>query len=157
VLAYCAAAAPDAPSGIWRMPDDNDHNSEQANLFDEFQVVYSYSRKQAVEDGIQIDVSSIAKEAGFKFPVFVTRGVWEKYILVPDGITDQDEAGRLWDVLWMLKFQARRSEGSTIRFQLHVRNEEAGEPTLVTLKSICGPRDIDDPSPAITILLLDED
>ena len=139
------------------MPDNNQPGEPATNPFDEFRVVYSYSRKQAIEDGLQIDVSSVAKEAGFKFPVFVTRGVWEKYILVPDGITDQDEAGRLWDVLWMLKFQARRSEGATIRFQLHVRNEEAGEPTLVTLKSICGPLDIDDPSPAITVLLLDED
>jgi hypothetical protein len=139
------------------MPDDNDHNGEQANLFDEFQVVYSYSRKQAIEDGLQIDVSSVAKEAGFKIPVFVTRGVWEQYVIVPDGITDQDEVGRLGDILWMLKVHARRTEGATIRFQLHVRNKEAGKPALVTLKSICGPRDIDDPSPAITILLLDED
>ena len=154
------ADSPVAPFGIWRMPDDNhsEQPGEPANHpFDEFPIVYSYSRKQAIEDGGQIDVSTVAKEAGFRFPVFMTRGVWEQYVRVPEGISDQDEAGRLWDILWMLKFQARRSEGSTIRFQVHVRNEEAGGPTLVTLKSICGPRDLDDPSPAITILLLDED
>ena len=138
------------------MPDHN-HQGESANPFDDFPVVYSYSRKQAVEDGVQIDVSNVAKEAGFKPLVFLTRGVWEQYVRVPEGISDQDEAGRLYDILWMLKFQARRSEGATIRFQLHVRNEDAGTPKLVTLKSICGPLDIDDPAPAITVLLLDED
>jgi hypothetical protein len=104
-------------------------------------------------------VSTVAKEAGFKFPVFVTRGVWEKYVRVPDGVTDQDEAGRLWYILNLLRFQIRKSEGGDIlHFHLHVRNDNRrGTPPLVTLKSICGPLDIDDPAPSITILLPGED
>jgi len=45
-----------------------------------------------------------------------------------------------------------------MRFQLHVRNDNRDRtPPLVTLKAVCGPRDIDDPAPAITVMLCDED
>jgi hypothetical protein len=43
-------------------------------------VIHAYSRANAIEDGVLIDVSSVAKEAGFKIPVAVTSGVWERYI-----------------------------------------------------------------------------
>jgi hypothetical protein len=39
-------------------------------------IIYSYTRKQTIEDGQQRDVSATAAEAGIKFPVFVTNGVW---------------------------------------------------------------------------------
>ena len=34
-------------------------------------VIYSYTRKQAIADGFQVDVSTVAKEAGIRFPVFL--------------------------------------------------------------------------------------
>ena len=43
-------------------------------------------------------------------------------------------------------------------FRLHVRNDNRDRtPPLVTLKAVCGPRDIDDPAAAITVLMADED
>jgi hypothetical protein len=33
-------------------------------------IIYSYTRKQTIEDGQQRDVSATAAEAGIKFPVF---------------------------------------------------------------------------------------
>jgi hypothetical protein len=48
---------------------------------------------------VQVDVTKTAQEAGIKFPVFLTRGVFETYVAVPEGVTGQDEAGRLWDVV----------------------------------------------------------
>jgi hypothetical protein len=43
-------------------------------------------------------------------------------------------------------------------FGLHVRNDNRDRtPPLVNLKAVCGPRDSDDPAPAITIMLRDED
>jgi hypothetical protein len=93
------------------------------------------------------------------------------YVEVPDGMDGfQDRAGRLWDILWIFSVAARSFPGSEMRFEFicqlpddgHWPSNEtsAGEgPTqrLVTLKSMIGPADIDDPSPAITILLPDED
>jgi len=130
----------------------------QDNPFAGAEMLYAYTRKDALNDGVQIDVSSVAREAGLKFPVFLTRAVWDKYVRVPDGVRCQDETGRLWDVVWMLRCAARRTVGSEMRFQLHVRNDNRDRtPPLVTLKAVCGPLDIDDPQPAITVLLPDED
>ena len=76
-------------------------------------VIFSYTRAQAIEDGILVDVSETAREAGFKIPVAVTRGVWDRLIALPDGYQGfQDERGRLWDVLWMAHYYARRASNS---------------------------------------------
>ena len=125
---------------------------------DDFYVIHVYTRAQAIEDGVLIDVTETAKEAGFRVPVALTAAVWAEYVAVPDGVEAQDEAGRLWDVLWMCRFgiASTKGQGSVIRFSLHVRNDNrAGEPPLVTLKAICGPDD--DGAPCVTILLPDED
>ncbi len=39
-------------------------------------VLSAYTRAQAIEDGILVDVSETAREAGFTIPVAVTRTVW---------------------------------------------------------------------------------
>ena len=73
-------------------------------------VIFSYTRAQAIEDGILVDVSETAREAGFKIPVAVTRTVWERLIALPEGYQGfQDERGRLWDVVWMAHYYARRA------------------------------------------------
>jgi hypothetical protein len=84
--------------------------------------------------------------------------VWESYVRVPEGVQCQDEKGRLWDIVWMLRHAARRTRGSQMLFRFHVRNDNRERtPPLVTLKAVCGALDIDDPRPAITILLPEED
>lgn len=118
-------------------------------------VIHSYSRAQAIDDGILVDVSATAREAGIKFPVAMTRTVWTQYVEVPRNVICQDEAGRLWDILWMLKCAARNG-GSEILYKLHVRNDNRDRtPPLVTLKAMCGPGD--DMAPVITIMLPEED
>jgi hypothetical protein len=122
------------------------------------EVIYSYTRKQAVADGEQVDVSTVATEAGIRFPVFLTRAVFEAYVTVPPGVSGQDEAGRLWDVVWMLRFAIRKAaQGqSRLPFALYVRNDNRA-PRLVKLIAMCGALDMDDPQPAITVMLPDED
>ena len=122
------------------------------------EVISSYSRAQAIEDGVFVDVSATAKEAGIKFPVAMTRTVWGKYVEVPLGVKCQDERGRLWDIFWMFRCAAARFNGDTLLFKLYVRNHNRERLTsrdLVTLKAICGPGD--DAEPVMTIMLPDED
>lgn len=120
------------------------------------EVIYAYSRAQALEDGVLIDVSSVAKEAGFKYPVALTQAVWAKYVEVPQGIIAQDEQGRLWDILRMARNEIRKNSGprQELLFQLHVRNDNQNRTPLVTLKGCCGPGDAGEP--VITIMLPDE-
>ena len=122
------------------------------------EVIYSYSRSQAVADGVQVEVTKTAQEAGIRFPVFLTRAVYDQFVTVPEGVTAQDEAGRLWDIVWMLRFAIMRSTGHTDRVPvaLYVRNDNRAA-KLIKLIAVAGPNDIDDPSPAITVMLPDED
>ena len=120
-------------------------------------IIYAYTRKQAVEDGEQVDVSTTAAEAGIRFPVFLTRRVFDAYVTVPPNVTTQDEAGRLWDIVWMLRFAIRKRNGQArLPFALYVRNDNR-RPRLVKLIASCGALDMDDPQPAITVMMPDED
>jgi hypothetical protein len=125
-------------------------------MFSEDDIIHTYTRAQAIEDGFLVDVSTTAQEAGLRFPVALTRTVWGQYVEFPDGVEGQDEAGRLWDILWMLAAAIRGSkdQGDTLNFQLYVRNDNR-RPKLVTLKAVCGPND--DASPCITVMLPEED
>ena len=121
------------------------------------EIVYAYTRKQALADGVQVDVSETAREAGIRFPVFLTRTVFDAYVAVPPKVEGQDEAGRLWDIVWMLRFAIRGSRSGVDRLPvaLYVRNDNR-RPKLVKLVATCGPLDIEDPQPAITVMLPDE-
>jgi hypothetical protein len=124
-----------------------------------FDIIYSYTRSQAIADGLQIEVTKTAAEAGICFPVFITRGVYDQYVAVPAGVTGQDEAGRLWDVVWMLRFAIIRAKPGNSRmiFALYVRNSDSHPARLVKLIAAAGAVDIDDPRPAITVMLPEED
>jgi hypothetical protein len=121
-------------------------------------VVYAYTRKQAVADGQQVEVSTLATEAGIRFPVFLTRTVFDQFVTVPEGVEGQDETGRLWDILTMLRHAIRRTQPgqSRLPFALYVRNDNRA-PRLIKLIAACGPLDMDDPRPAITVMLPGED
>jgi hypothetical protein len=128
-------------------------------------LIYTYTRAQALADGVQVDVTTTAREAGITFPVFLTRAVFDQYVTVPPGVAAQDEAGRLWDIVWMLRFAILRARPGTtggkcgshrIPVALYVRNDNH-RARLVKLVATCGPLDLDDPRPAITVMLPDED
>lgn len=121
-------------------------------------VISSYSRKQAIEDGVLVDVSSVAKEAGYRWPVAMTRTAWAQYVEVPKGVTCQDEQGRLWDILWMGRAAIKQANGDAVGFQLYVRNHNRDKLThrdLITLRATVTPGD--DGEPVITIMLPGED
>ena len=144
------------PDSINSQPSPNNDNGQSGSDFGP--VIYSYTRAQAVADGVQVEVTKTALEAGISFPVFLTRGVFDRYVAVPEGVTAQDEAGRLWDVVWMLRFAILRSRPGVQRIPvaLYVRNDDRAA-RLVKLIATCGPLDIDEPQPAITVMLPDED
>jgi hypothetical protein len=137
----------------------------------EWKIIASYTRAQALSDGVQVAIPrEITKEAGIKYPMYFTQRVYAKYVSVPDGMDFQNEDGRLWDILYMFAMQARKSTSSVLLFEFVCYLPDNSDWTiyericegnlllsLVTLKALIGPLDIDDPNPAITILLPDED
>jgi hypothetical protein len=132
-------------------PNDN-------NPFADADIIYRYTRKQAIEDGVLVDLSRWASETGFRIPVACTQAIWSDYIEPPEGTLDagQSQRGRAHDVLWMLYLAIKRSLAgeSELRFEVIFLNQKLEHET-VTLKAVCGPGD--EGEPVMTILLPHED
>lgn len=128
------------------------------NPFDGMPISYSYSRAQAIEDGVLIDLSPWARETGFTIPAACTAAVWNQHV-VPPGDTQklgQSERGRAHDMLWMLYHTIRSQPGVADRLLYDVIVVDAGgRQQTVTLKAVCGPGDRGEP--VMTILKIDED
>ena len=69
------------------------------------EVISTYSRAQALDDGVLVDAGAMAKEAGFRWTVAITAAAWTDCVAWTDADSErqvrQDESGRLWDVLFM--------------------------------------------------------
>lgn len=137
--------------------------NEKQTVTDPFgDVIYSYTRAQAIEDGVLVDVSETAREAGFRWPVAMTAAAWADCVAWSEEDNQQavcqDESGRLWDVLWMALNAIRSANGGTqIEYQLYrvPRDGKSIEARLTSLKLVCGPGDAGEP--VITIMLPGED
>jgi hypothetical protein len=126
-------------------------------MFENADLIHRYTRADAIRDGVLIDVSAVAREAGIPYPVALTAAAWERCVAVPLGVLCQDEAGRLWDVLFLLASAARRGgAGPEVRYAVHVRNDNSDRtPPLVRLKALCHAGDQGEP--VVTVMLPDED
>lgn len=107
-------------------------------------VVYSYTHAQPLEDGNLEDVSTVAKEAGWKYPVALTAALWSAVETIPKAHNYHDVQGRLWDVLYMASLMARKSQGSRFVFELILFREESRK-KFVQLVADCGPGDQGEP------------
>jgi len=136
-------------------------NADAESIFGD--LIYSYTRTQAIEDGVLVDAGPMAQEAGFKWPVALTSAVWEDCVAWNDADserqTHQDESGRLWDVLFMAAHavRARANAGAQLLFELYrvPRDGRSTDAELTKLKLVLSPGD--DGEPVMTILLPNED
>ena len=126
------------------------------SLLNQFDVIYTYTRKQAIEDGVLVDVSQTAKEAGINFPVALTSAVWDMYVVPSEKLQGcgQSISGRLWDLLWMFRLKAMRTNKSLLYFSC-LFLDESEKLEEVKFKALCGPGD--NAEPVITIMLPGED
>lgn len=110
-----------------------------------------------IDDGVLVDMSRLAREAGFRLPVAVTQGV--RAVLNPTKELEaagQDMIGRAWDMLTILRHAIRGASATDeIRFApLFIR--EPGEKVVPTeLRAKCGPGD--EAEPVIIVMLKGED
>lgn len=121
-------------------------------MFEDADLIHCYTRADAIADGVLVDVTATAREAGFRVPVALTQAAWGDCVFWSaedntDGIY-QDESGRLWDVLWMASLSARSNKGvSQLSFVvLRIpRGSTTGEPQPVSLLMDIGPGDQGEP------------
>jgi hypothetical protein len=124
-----------------------------------FEVIYTYTRQQAIEDGILIDLTSNFKNETrmFKWPVACTSAVW---VLVEEAAEADcvELAVYVWDLsyLALLAIKALRNSGNPeLLFSVMLPLRDNIVPTQ--LKMVCGPAGPTDPSPCLTIMLPEED
>lgn len=127
------------------------------NPWADAEVISVYTRAQALEDGVLVDLTDWAREAGFKIPVAVTRGVWN--VLKPSKDLEaagEDVVGRAWDMFTILLHAIR---GASVGDEVHFAplfTQEPGQPAEpVEMWSRCGPGDRAEP--VITVMLRGED
>ena len=159
-----AAARPRIPTaGESTMSDTQPTTPEHQT---EWPVIYAYTRAEALADGVLVDVTSAAREAGFKVPTAVTAAVFDECIEwtesdAEQSRTHQDQKGRLWDVVYLAAIKARTLVKRGVRqnqvtFQLDVVPRPGRtHPRRRTLKLVIGPGD--NHEPVATIMLPDED
>ena len=130
-------------------------------MFSNAEVISVYTRKQAIEDGVLIDVTKTATEAGFCLHTVVTQAVWNECVAWSDKDskrqTHQDESGRLWDVLFMATIAARiHHDSSEVLYKISCvpRGGRGRLPRTLELKLNIGPGD--NGESVITIMLPDE-
>jgi hypothetical protein len=99
--------------------------------------IFSYTRAQALADGVLVDVTETAKEAGFKLPVAITEALHSR--LTPtkaDQSLGQDYEGT-----------------DTVNYTVVLQEAEAqsGQPQNIDLRlrAVCGPGD--EGEPVVTI------
>ena len=94
-------------------------------------VAFGYSRRQALADGVLVDVTRQASPAemhgGFLVPVAVTATLWAAIEAIPASLAGiADARGRLHDVLWMAALAVRRGRngprdgGPSLTFAIHL-------------------------------------
>ena len=103
-------------------------------------VISSYSRAQAHNDGVLVDVTSDETRRLYKFPVSITAGL-RAALSKGAGSDPATFAARLWDVLYMGSVASRvhRDAGSDLFYSVKVGCE------VVSIWANCGPSDNAEP------------
>lgn len=109
------------------------------------EVIYSYTRAQALADGVLVDVSREGRAAGFKYPVAVSAAVHASLEELAEKTGMPLPLVRVL-VLGTMAQRAKQTDGS--RFEVPDWN---GEPLVFD----CGPGD--DASPVLTLMRREDD
>jgi uncharacterized protein DUF6573 len=130
---------------------------QTVNPWEGVEVISAYTRAQALEDGVLVDITAWAREAGFTFPIAVTSGVWEVLKPSPELEADgEDVVGRGWDMLTILRESIRgAARTDEVHFAPMFTMMPGRKVEPVEMWAKCSPGD--DGEPVITVLLKGED
>jgi len=119
-------------------------------------IISTYSRAEAIEDSVLVDVSNTGRQLGVVLPVALTSAAYE---LVNRTYTSQDPVGRLMDVVLLAAMSLDGNEGElpfTRPFYTYIQN---GRKKIAYFKAVLSVEDVGGGEPAvcITIMLPNED
>ncbi len=116
------------------------------------------TRYERLADGWQVDISRIAEAAGFPFPVFLTRDVFDGFVFHPEWPPYPDLVGFVVRILILFDtaINEKPAGANQVRIQFRIRKTHGADLLPVQLIGDFGPLDIDDPRRALTIRLATE-
>lgn len=121
--------------------------ADQNSLSEVFgKPIHIYTRAQGIADGVLIDVTATAKEAGFRHPTAITAALWQVIVTIPARYPFEDVEGRLWDCIWMARQQAGKCKEGNTRFFFELilhRSDQRSQYTQLVCD--CGPGDNGEP------------
>ena len=123
----------------------------------ELNAIHSYSRAQAIEDGVLIDVTKQAKDIGIRIPAALTAGVWTEAIAAPietELASEISEESRVKELLEMAMMELETSPSKCVRFVYHVMMTLDHSKRL-EFRVVVGPGD--DGREVLTVMLPQED
>ena len=141
----------------------NDSGNGSDNFWDDADIVYSYSRRQAMRDGVLVDLTNSdfgdrCRELGFRINVAITSGAWSETVggIDEDLPAGQTIEGRIWDVLYAFRYaiQVGGMQSDRVHFKVSVLGLDNRRKT-VNLWALIGPGDAGEP--VMTIMLEGED
>ena len=128
----------------------NEHDESMASeIFGSDDLIFSYTREDALRDGVLVDLSQRARCSGIQYPTACTSTVWARIQAIPEQDRDMREAAeavRISAVLSAMLEAIRQAQG-TDRVQFTALD--------AALWAQCGPGDTAEP--VITVMLQGED
>ena len=130
--------------------------AEENDPFEDSPVIFRYTRRRAIEDGVLVDLTQWAREAGFAYPVACTAAIWNGYLVAhpPPAEVGQSERGRAHDLLVVLRHAiaglAVGASPDRLEFEVTFMMPPDRH-VVVRLTAVCGPGD--HAEPVITIML----
>lgn len=118
-------------------------------------VIYSYSRTQAIEDGVLVSIPANIYSKYFKYPVAITSSAWNLIEMAIDSPQHQNSLeGVLCDILWMSQRGiTKRIDENQHLFQVIITG--TGRKRSHTFKIMCHPGDQGEP--VLTVMMPEED
>lgn len=125
------------------------------SMFTGENLIFAYTRAEAIADGVLKDLTRLAREAGLRYPTAITAAAWAAAVEPPDDCPGQSVEGRAWDVLQLVRWQAKNAgQSDRIVFQVRVQ-VSASAWQDIALKAMVHPGD--EGEPVITVMLPHED
>lgn len=128
------------------------------NFWEDAEIIHTYTRAQALEDGVLVDITKAARLVGFRIPAAMTVAAWVEAVQWTQGAGD-GEGTRIWHVLHnaMQRSKANWHSEGDIEFHVNRLPNEPGatEKTGVDLRMVITGGDAGEP--VLTVMLPHED
>lgn len=128
------------------------------DLFKDAEIIHSYTRAQALEDGVLVDITKAARLVGFRTHTAMTIAAWAEAVQWSQGAGDA-EGSRVWHVLHNAMQRSALNWHSEADIEFHVLrlpNEPgATEKIGVDLRMVITGGDHGEP--VLTVMLPHED